>query len=333
MKYLNLIFSKTKLGEYKDNHINHYDSTTSYKVDSSYYDTLTNDDVYTLKYELRENSTVDKWVNHFLSTEETLMAKNGVKSWQYNFYTFPSWEAVKEGRVKMNKIIDTLNSKNWASIPDTLKLLEDDKSVVELDKLNELHFIFESEIIKLDGENTNPELFFLLEGVNNLVHLCEKYDPVNETSTEYHSYRLDEDIMEYVLHMEDTDYENMDINLFGTVTLDFGTVGKDLGACFYTQDIELVKRQEIKQQEYIKANISFDWTSKENDPNEEYRRYYKWCEDNNVQDYGYNYKEPKYNLGRVILGDLINKDSFTSNDIQNILLEYPYFYDIILSQD
>lgn len=332
MKYLNLIYSKNKVGEYKDAHNNHYDSTSEYRIIKKASLNMGKEDCKVLHYKLRSNKTVEKWINLFTETEKALENKFGSKVWRYNYYSTPSWEIIHSSRVKMNSIIDTVNERGWFELPDRLKLSVDDTTVKEMDKLNELHFIFETQSVEKENHPEFEEMFYYLEAINNLVHLCEKYTPDNGFISEFHSYRLQDDLLDLV-PMETEDYNAMDFYIAGTAMIDFGTVGKDLGACYETNDLELVKRKEIKQQEYARPYLSFDWTDYPRDREAEYEAYYKWCDDNEIENYGYNVREPKYNLGRVIIGDLVGKETFKTSDIQNILINYPYFVDIVLSEE
>ena len=50
-----------------------------------------------------------------------------------------------------------------------------------------------------------------------------------------------------------------------------------------------------------------------------YKNYQQWCKDVEADSYGYNYWEPKYNLGRAPIGSLLNEtyesliDKFTES--------------------
>lgn len=332
MKYLNLIYSKNKIGDYKEAHNNHYDSTSEYRIIKNASLSMDKTECKVLHYRLRNNKTVEKWINHFTETEKALEKEFGAKVWRYNYYSTPSWDIIHASRAKMNSIIDTINGYGWFNIPEELKLSVDDTTTKEMEKLNELHFIFETESVKNENHPDFEKMFYYLEAINNLVHLCEKYTPDNGFISEFHSYRLQDDLLDLV-PMEEEDYNAMDFYIAGTAMIDFGTVGKDLGACYETNDVELVKRQEIKQQEYARPYLSFDWTDYPRDREAEYEAYYKWCDDNKVETYGYNVREPKYNLGRVVIGDLVDKENFKTADMQKVLIDYPYFVDIVISEE
>lgn len=330
MKYINLIYSNSKIGENAGHMVSHYVSTITHHITDENIKFLNKTGIKVFTYLLYSNDTVKKWINNFVLTQKALNKEYGRKEWYYNCYTNPSWDLIHESRKKMNSIIDYINQKKWFKVPENLKLEVNNTKIVEKNKLNELHFIFEGESFNFSNHKDKEEIFYYLEAINNLVHLCEKYISERDLKKEFHSYRLAPDLNKVL--MLDSDYEKMEPEEFGKVYIDFGTVGKDLGHCFFTGDIELVKRKEIKQQAYIRPFLSFDWSEQGRDENGKlYPRYYEWCEKNRVRDYGYNYKEPKYNLGRVPLGELINKEILKTGHVQKILAEYPYFVDILLT--
>jgi hypothetical protein len=334
--YVNLYFSK-RPKEYLTTSLDNVENTTNERLvwyDKQY--DVDNEDVFNFKYKLRDNVTVTRWLQQVQLNWGLWQDEENIKIFNYNNYVSPSWETIKTARTTMNNVIDEVNQMGWFEVPEELKLIVDDKQDTQLSKLNELHFIFENNLIEENertGENIEPQLFRALESMNNLVHVCEKWDG-NENPTVFNVFRMIEhDDLEW-LHMADDDYNRMEIFNFGYIELDFGTIGKDLGTCFDTQDVELVKRQEIKQQEWIRPFLSQKFLMPK-EPAGEWKpdHYYKWCEDNKVTDYGYNYKEPQYNLGRVILGEWVDRDKYDVPDVQRILSEYPTFEDIRLSEE
>ena len=335
--YLNLYFSK-RPKEYLTTSLDDVENTTNERL--VWYDKLydvDNEDVFNFKYKLRDHETVDKWVVQVKTNWEMWKDAENIKIFNYNNYVSPSWDTIKTARITMNNVIDEVNSNGWFEVSEDLKLDVEDKSDPQLEKLNELHYIFESNLISYNEKYNNKiivtPLFRALESMNNLVHVCEKWDG-NENPTVFNVFRMIEhDDLEW-LHMEDDDYNRMEIFNFGYIELDFGTIGKDLGTCFETNDVELVKRQEIKQQEWIRPFLAQKFLMpKEPEGDWKPDHYYKWCNDNKVEEYGYNYKEPQYNLGRVILGEWVDRDKYDVSDVQQILSEYCTFEDMRFSEE
>jgi hypothetical protein len=126
--------------------------------------------------------------------------------------------------------------------------------------------------------------------------------------------------------LTDDDYNLFSDNLIpGVIYADYGTVGKCLEDCFHGNDLDLVKKREVKQQKYLKPYVNFSVTDEimQNSFGSfegRKKQYYQWCANNNLQDY-IDYNLPMYNLGRLPLADLYN---FTLNDMKNIFEEYEF---------
>ena len=217
-----------------------------------------------------------------------------------------------DSRVKMNELIDFLN------IDPNLKL--NTTSIFEdVNKLNRLHEIFEEQVIleweKLSRkEITRAEHTIINEGweaVNYIVHLNERVHHLEPGNTiESYNNILSEDFnytstfaCDYIppgaLHkdfnhwpMQDEDYKDFTIERTGQdLLLDYGTVGKDLLACYTTNDIELASEErKLSQQTTYNPWVLFEWQKTSIDLDD----YYKWIKDNNLN----HYTSPKYTPGR-----------------------------------
>jgi len=89
----------------------------------------------------------------------------------------------------------------------------------------------------------------------------------------------------------------------------------------------LVKNKEVKQQSVISGAVHFGFnpmyfgnkTPILPHQGPVYKNYQQWCKDAEADSYGYNYWEPKYNLGRAPIGSLLNEtyesliDKFTES--------------------
>ena len=124
--------------------------------------------------------------------------------------------------------------------------------------------------------------------------------------------------------------------LWGELEMDYHTVGKDLGACFWTDDTELVESGELRQQTTLCPGIAVNFMSgPQNKPTDEIdtkkiNEFYEWCENNNLNSH-ITYTDPVYRLGRLRLGH-ISKE-YTIKEIQDLVLFYPNIKDIIVKSD
>lgn len=290
-------------------------------------------------FELRQNSGLLKLKN--------IWNEHTPKSYEinYNVYESISGSQRTSYQTEMNSTVDSINSFNYKNewkIDKNLKLkISEDDS--QIDKLNALHRRFED--ISYDMMSSNKrteyiELYNLLERVNYLVHRMETNSELNNANWALTVIRNQTLISktENILPLDSNDYNQFSPSgMTGKLYLDYCTVGKDLVNCWMSNDIELVKAKEVKQQTHAKPAINFTFhnvqpiqkrTNGVWQNNPDYTtyegisgRYYKWCEENNVGDY-IDYKKPMYNYGRLVIGDCINiKDV---HEYLSLIEETPY---------
>jgi hypothetical protein len=312
-----------------------YNSTNNLivdKYDGYYQDIIDNGDYYKFTYRLRNNTSVNKFIRCMRNMDSSLSNDTIKKIIEYNIYQSEGIENSIRNRYSINQLVDDINESGFIRIDDTLKLdVESDD--IQDEKLNQLHEIFE------DAKNTGiKEIDYKLEKLNQLVHLCAS--GLDDRMSCYQVFRLNalEETQDgkyqfkgFYEHMQESDYELMQPHQFGTIQVDYGMIGKDLQACFNTNDVELVKSKKLAQQDKIRTWISTVFDDEED--NRIKSEYYQWCESNNVKSYGYDYTHPKYNFGRVILGDLVDKDNHTIESIIEIKQKYPYLLDIKLEEE
>lgn len=307
-----------------------YNSTNNLIVDRNdvyYQDIIDNGDYYKFTYRLRNNTAVNKFIRCMQNMDSSLSNDITKKIIGYNIYQTEGIENSIRNRYSINQLVDDINESGFIKIDDSLKLDVESQDIQD-EKLNQLHEIFE------DSKNIGiKEIDYKLEKLNQLVHLCES--GLDDSMGCYQVFRLDTlkhnyEIKGFYEDMQESDYELMEPHQFGTIQVDYGMVGKDLQACFNTNDIELVKSKKLAQQDKIRTWVStvFD----DEDVNNIKSEYYQWCESNNVKSYGYDFTKPKYNLGRVILGDLIDKDKHNIESIIEIKQKYPYLLDVRLEE-
>ena len=217
-----------------------------------------------------------------------------------------------ESRVKMNELIDYLNIDPKLKL-NTASIFED------VNKLNRLHEIFEEEVILAWGKFHRKELTKeqhtpineAWEAVNYIVHMNEKTQALIPGYTdEHYNNILSKDFsyatamaMEYIppgglqkdfqhFSLEDEDYKHFTVERNGQdLLLDYGTVGKDLLACYTTNDVELASAErKLSQQITYNPWVMYEWQQTSINLDD----YYKWLKDNNIE----HYTSPKFTPGR-----------------------------------
>lgn len=236
---------------------------------------------------------------------------------------------------EMNDVIDKVNSLNeGCTIDSELKLdltVEPHKQVKKLNKLHEIFQLY-TEDYGVDANETQIQL----ERVNILVHLLEA-GPVEMDQVFIVAKQVGPIAEELDLELSDDDHMLRKPHaLWGELEMDYHTVGKDLGACFWTDDTELVESGELRQQTTLCPGVAINFmTGPQNKPTDEVdeqkiKEFNKWCTNNNLNAH-INHTDPVYRLGRLRLGH-ISKE-YTMQEIQDLVLFFPNIKDILVKSD
>ena len=118
--------------------------------------------------------------------------------------------------------------------------------------------------------------------------------------------------------------------------MDYDTIGKDVGAWYWTNDTELVANRELRQQMQLTPCVAANFmTGPHMGPTPESdaqktKDYYDWCERNNLGDY-VDYMSPENRLGRLRLGEIVG--DYNIEQIQTMAIEFPTIKEIITIDD
>ena len=233
---------------------------------------------------------------------------------------------VLRSREEMNNTIEYLNTEFreniWFDIPRELKLNTEDIYDKREKNLNELHDLFETRMIEMDSKVDRNEfdmehygtLWDKLQSINLLVHYNERLgaevdiEHLDTAEPEYFTSLKFDVPKRTCIPLQDEDYEHFTmVRPTGALTLDFGTVGKDLFTCSVTDDPELVYKGMISQQWELNPWVQYDWNSctEEEWHTDQMNLYNAWLEENNIADY-LDLSEAKYTPGRHQLGECIS---------------------------
>ena len=280
-----------------------------------------------INYTLYDHPTVDNVFNLLEITKDKCTVDSRIDVRRSH-----SGETTDSYATEMNQLIEKINQLDeYCQIDDSLVL---DLSIYpheQVQKLNRLH-----EIFQLYSENYGThvnETQTLLERVNILVHLLEaqtvERDQVFVVAKQVGTLPRSLD-----LSMTDEDhFLRKPHALWGVLEMDYSTIGKDLGACFWTNDVDLIKSGQLRQQSTLTPGVALnfmqDSSMRPTDEMDEFKmnEFYEWCEKNKLGDY-IDYKLPEYRLGRMRLGE-ISKD-YSMAEILDLTLYYPTVVDIEL---
>lgn len=284
-----------------------------------------------ITYKLNELALTKKFIEKsflYQSLYEKNKKYNGIM-YHYNHYPPLSKNFVGFAKQEMN---DTINHLRYLGfdIDSNLKLSVNEYSS-EIDKLNFLHFIFETEQPKLMTDNGNlSEELYLFEKINQLVHYLENIERSNNVNRQ-HLVVIRPANFTSRYKMQDEDYCDFSVVNSGDLVCDYATVGKDLYSCYCTNDMDLVRNNDVKQQEYLTDFVALHFRNYI-DSDKNFERYKKWCEENKVSDY-IDLTEPRYNPGRHILGHIENDIKDQNDFYHKIVKDTPQIIGTFFSDD
>jgi hypothetical protein len=321
---LNVIFGKKNID---------YFSTNTHYIDSIRSE-IENKKNRIISYTLNDLPLTQKFIEYWQIYRKNVFKKLNNSQFGYNINYYPNSliKTTKDAIEEMNLTINEMKNLGY-KIDDSLYLNDNLSSEDFVKKLNELHFIFEKESSKLNNLRSEVEnrqiIRHELEKINNLVHFLEK----GLTENFAISIRTVASMCSKYYNLEDEDYKDFIMPSGGDLVCDFATVGKDLWYCSMSNDIDLIRKKEVKQQTQLTDFIflNFQITSPEFN-NKKFTDHYKWCKNNRVDQY-IDYKLPKYSPGRHVLGK-IDEPIYTGYDFyKKIISETPAFIGYYLTYD
>lgn len=235
---------------------------------------------------------------------------------------------------ELNDVIYQINELDEdCQIPTSLMLDLDIAPHAQVVKLNRLHEIFQLYSEKY-GTHVN-ETQELLERVNILVHLMESA-PVEINHVFIVAKQSGAIPRSVDIDMTDEDHMlRMPHALWGVLEMDYSTIGKDIGACFWTDDADLIMRGHHRQQLKLTPGVAANFmTGPSHAPTPEQdeskiNEFYTWCDSKGLRSY-IDYTTPEYRLGRLRLGQIIK--SYTMDDILDLSLYFPNVKEIVVSR-
>jgi SAM-dependent methyltransferase len=299
------------------------------------FDMPVEDNGFIIKFKLDETELTNKFV-------QAWNVRNVNKSTHrifVNEYGSITPDVYAQCRRELNQVIENIDHHEWArkNWPiDTNWYIDENTEDRQLDKLNALHRYFEDVSYALENSpDEYQQLYQWLESINQLVHILEKNIDTDPSLLTVLRNSKDEELD---LPLTNSDYYRFcDEDQSGVLYLDFGTVGKDLATCYSTNDIELVKNKEVKQQTHIRPMVNFKFNRRNDDQKQIEFNYdlnilsiYDWCKENNLGEY-LNYRDNKYFPGRARLGELV--DPLTYKSFILLRKKYPYITGAYIEDD
>ena len=215
---------------------------------------------YVMDYDLtRRCSTTNKFIRLMKKTQSY-----GEWSTSWNFYPTIDRKRFVQMKNRMNWIIEKMKTVDIVNNVDPKLVLDVNSVNPELDKLNALHEYFEDESNHLQDNEVleyieHGDIYVWLEEINQLVHSMGglEYHMGEEPELEFFGtcrVVTRGDGMGAVQQepLEESDYKNFTVyHDWGDLTLDYFRVGKDLMACYASNDLPLVTTKKLSQQNTV----------------------------------------------------------------------------------
>ena len=244
-----------------------------------------------------------------------------------------SWGSWKADAALLNAEMVYCANRNYVAFNSSHNISQSLSDAERANRLNRIHYAFELELENDTVQrNAEPEFFASLERLNKLVHSLEKA-PNSKFGESFYVIRHSSDHVKAQFPLLTDEmyrcFENNTEN--GDLYSDFFTVGKDLGHAYHTNDVELIRNNEVKQQTVVSGAVAFALDNNQfgnRTNNQEQTAYWNWCKANNAELYGYDYTEPKYNLGRAPVG----RATATLKQMTDTLSTTPYVVGVEIEQ-
>tara|TARA_B110000483_G_scaffold137128_1_gene163960 strand:- start:1530 stop:2345 length:816 start_codon:yes stop_codon:yes gene_type:complete len=245
-----------------------------------------------------------------------------------------SWDSWNADAALLNAEMVYCANRNYVAFNSSHNISQSLSDAERANRLNRIHYAFELELENDTVQrNAEPEFFASLERLNKLVHSLEKA-PNSKFGESFYVIRHSSDHVKAQFPLLTDEmyrcFENNTEN--GDLYSDFFTVGKDLGHAYHTNDVELIRNNEVKQQTVVSGAVAFALDEKQfglKKNNTEQSAYWDWCKANNAELYGYDYTQPLYNLGRAPVG----RATVNLHQMTNILTSTPYVVGVEIEQE
>jgi len=255
------------------------------------------------------------------ATQKFLKAWHNSKhnKFEYNMYSSSTPERRVAQKQRMNQVIDIINTEYSDYLVDSKLKLNTNTLDSEYDKLSTLHFYFESTLPGIEQQQY-PELYSLLEEVNQLVHSIEGIVGKDRALTVVRKWQIGDFDIDNCF--EDSEFEYFTTRKDADLFLDLNIVGKTIENCFDSKDVQVVKDFEVKYPTAVYPSINYVFANQYDvlDMTRKKRNIERWLEANNIA-HLIDISSSKYNPGGTKIGVLQNDLNY--DQYNDLLKQYP----------
>ncbi len=269
---------------------------------------------YDLYYRLKNNVSVKKWIYLMQQSEE---ARADI--WGLSINIPMNKEEIQDILNQMMDCLTIINEEGEMRVQVPNLQFEN----ITQEYLNRLHETFHSYEERARERGIEGVTRDCLHRINVLVHQTENgmLHMREPRALRFLNFSF---FPQYNIPLDLEDYENFTMERqFGDLVMGYGTIGKNLFHCYWDNDLELVKKKMVRPQVMANPNVlSFFNAGRFTSKMEEgaYASFYKWCDENKVEKYGYDCRDPLHRGGHIRLGEFLN--DVTSDEMIRVLKEY-----------
>lgn len=254
------------------------------------------------KWKLVDKSYAVRWSNLMNSWKETWI--NGVPRFKDKWFISSSNQDFLDYIEKIKNLVDLIDS-----IGEHYVGSEHITENISRDELNRIHEEFHRYIEKVksisDKTDTIQQTEELCHQLNDLVHLTE-IAKKNQTEQQPDKRIIATSLPHMQVDYEEEDYDSYVSSMCeGWIYVGYATPGKSLFHCFSDNDVQVVKDQLVRQSQGLSNELHIELSGKDkvdlNFEKEIKDKFYSWCEEHQVVDYGYDFRNSIYNPGRIPL--------------------------------
>ncbi|MEM9465653.1 MAG: hypothetical protein AAGA90_09790 [Actinomycetota bacterium] len=263
------------------------------------------DDIRVMEFALRNTSLATRFAQ--LVDRASVPGHGFLTSWSMGAET----PDVDRDVATLNGHIDAFNTGNVGTA-----LIDQRVATTTVDRrqLNDIHEQFEGHLKAHQSGRTDlvagpRPIIDALHGVNLSVHRLEaSLDRVKNPGVVYSYFTASvaADGSAVKEPLEDTDYADFTMEEhFGILYANYATTGKNLQHIFWTEDYELLEAGGASPQQVLSSGVLAQFNSRRKRHEDEWARFARWFDDNDIARYGYRLDDERNSLGMLKLGALV----------------------------
>lgn len=280
-----------------------------------------------IKWKLRTNSVVDRWVGLIN------LANANTPAIQYT-----TW-GMYDDTSKMPELVASINeSITWFNINNGRGYTIEPVTEVNRAVLNHRHAEFEKYALMFLNVNLLSDdviaptetcsdgtaMSYHLGNINQTVHALEKLIEINPryVCASFSTYVMNAKNKPHEIPLAPEDYALFTLGYdFGDLMLGYATTGKSLFHLYKDGNIDLLEKGgHASPQRVIATNLLAMFYEGTLDKYER-EPFYAWFDSNKLDKYGYNKDDPKNAIGNIILGSLV-RDPITASMTKREFIRY-----------